>query len=651
MKRLLPFAILFLSVFLFFPVSLWASTHYTYEHAEELKSLIQWREYGQDAFNEAIQENKPLFLLLTAPTWCYWCQVYESEDYLFNPEVYPYLNQNFIPVYVDADQRQDLTRKYLEGGWPSTTVLAPNGERLYGFSGVRPPQNMLANLKQAVGYVATNGFSSNTSFDYQKQAPIIPNEDQLQNLIDGFSSYILQTYDPVYGGFGTGQKFPQGRTLNFALDRYESTGDEQWLSIVKNTLKNQYTNIDEIKTNYHLFDPVEGGFHRYGTTRQWTPPHYEKMLYDNAKLLLAYEHLRQITPNDATVDTVVKKTDQYIKTQWYDKDSGGFYGNTDVHGEDEYYGQNPRPSDKPRVEKAKYSDWNTEAILTYLYLWQKTDSQEYKEIAGHSLGFFSKEMLTEEGAYHFAKENGTKAGRGNLLDNAYLLLAFTEANNVLSDGHYIETAKKIADYSLTNLYDWNSGGFFERHSPDTEAYAPGENIDLTKPVEENGIMAYALLSLYKQTDDVRYLNAGIKTLGAIQNKAGGLDSGYYVIKTAQFAIEKNFVSDYRAHAEEIETIEQGAVRDFWVNNLAHKKDRSQGAGFTPTDEGLNKLHGSILFLLLIAFLAGLLSIASPCTLPILPAYVAYTFESSKKMSKGCPCRFSWDSLLFLLCLA
>jgi len=116
---------------------------------------IEWRDYGPGAFNEAIEQNKPIFLLLTAPSWCYWCHVYTSDDYIYNEMVYPTINEKFIPIYVDADKRQDLTRKYLEGGWPSTTVMTPSGERLFGYSGPRSIENMLTNLNQAVQYVNT----------------------------------------------------------------------------------------------------------------------------------------------------------------------------------------------------------------------------------------------------------------------------------------------------------------------------------------------------------------------------------------------------------------------------------------------------------------------------------------------------------------
>jgi len=625
-KKFLIFAflVLILSTFI---VS--AQEKYTFENAERLKPLIEWRDYGPDAFSEAQKQDKPIFLLLTAPSWCYWCQVYESEDYLFNSQVVKLINEKFIPVYVDADKRQDLTRQYLEGGWPSTTILTPSKERLYGYSGVRPVSNMIENLNGAVNYVKNNKRDYKISYDYEKIDPVILSEGQLRSVIDSYFSFALRVYDPVNGGFGTGQKFPQGRALDLALDRYEETGDKQFLDLVKNTLENQYTDIGEIESNYNLFDPVEGGFHRYGTQRDWTPPHYEKMLYDNAKLLRAYFHLQQIENNNM-IDEVVEKTDGFIRREWYDSVDGGFYGNSDVHGEDSYYGKNPRPNEKPRVEKTKFTDWNSEAILTYLYLYEISGNEEYRKIAVNSLDFFEDEMIDRNGAYHFYKD-GQKGVQGNLLDNSFLMLAFVEGYEILGDDKYLKTAEKLADYSLDNLYDWNSGGFFERNSKDIENYAPGENIDLGKPINENGIISYAFLKLYGHEEDVRYLNAGIKTLGNKIFESGGLDNGYYFVKSAEYILDNDLLSKFSDASEEIAVIEDERLDSFWVDALI---ENSRLTGFAVSEQGLDKLDGPLLVLIFIALIAGFISFASPCTLPILPAYVAYTFRDSGKNIRG-----------------
>jgi len=608
-----------------------ANEKYSFEKAEELTPLIEWREYGPDAFQEALDENKPIFLLLTAPSWCYWCQVYESEDYLFHPDMVEFVNQNTIPIYVDADQRHDLTRQYLEGGWPSTTVMTPSRERLFGFSGVRPVENMLVNLKNAVEYVKTQESSFSVSYNYKKTEIKIPTETELKRLTESYSLYNLQLYDSEYGGFGTGQKFPQGRALDFSLELYEPTGDKRWLNLVQNTLKNQYTEIDKLDSDYNLFDPVEGGFHRYGTKRDWTPPHYEKMLYDNARLLKAYYHLLKIAPDDELVQEVVNKTISFIDTNWYDSENGGFYGNSDVHGEEAYYGKYPRPNKKPRVEKTKYTNWNSEAILTYLYLFEVSGDEKYKDVAEKSLDFFKKEMITKDGAYHFEKD-GKKGVRGSLLDNSYLLLAFVEGYEILGKEEYLKISEQLAEYSLNNLYDWNSGGFFERNSPDKNIYALGENVLLSKPTEENGIIAYALLKLYRQTDSPIYLNVAIKTIGNKIGFVGGIDSGYYYVKSAQFIVQNNLLSDIVQHKSKVEKAKQ---ESFWLNELISDNQKSQKTeGFALSEEGLDKLEGSIFLLMIIALFAGFLSFVSPCTLPILPAYVAYTLRSSKHNIKG-----------------
>ena len=614
-----------------------ANEKYSFEKAEELTPLIEWRDYGPKVFEEAIEQNKPILLLLTAPSWCYWCQVYESEDYLFNPAIVSYVNKNLIPVYVDADQRQDLTRQYLEGGWPSTTLLAPDGKRLLGYSGPRAVPIMLNNFQQAVSQVKRGTYTGviKKSANYEKKEAVVPNKVNLENIINFYANQILQSYDPIDGGFGTGQKFPQGRSLDYALELYEKTANKKWLNLVENTLTNQYTEVSQLEFNYNLFDPIDGGFHRYGTKRDWTPPHYEKMLYDNARLLKAYSHLQKINSGNQLANEVVEKTKSFIKENWYDSVNGGFYGNSDVHGEDAYYGKNPRSADKPRVEKTKYSNWNGEAILTYLYIGET-------EMAGKSLDLFANEMIDYHGAYHYYKD-GKKSVQGNLLDNSYLLLAFVNGYEKLDQENYLVTAEIIADYLLNNLYDWHGGGFFERNSQNLELYAPGENILLDKPAEENGITAYALLKLYQITEKPIYLSSALKTIGVTMNYAGGLDRGYYHTQAAQFILINNLLDEYNEVKSEVEKIEQTEQERFWLTN------ENQNVGFTVDTDTPENLDSPLLMLILVALISGFISFASPCSLPILPAFLAYSFKSSEQNLKGLTFSFFLGlSLVFTL---
>lgn len=634
-RKVFAFGILLL--LLWTPIQTFANSHYSYENSEkELQSgKIHWREFGSEAFTEAINDNKPIFLLLTAPSWCYWCHVYDSDDYLYNSQVYPLIDTKFIPIYVDADKRQDLTRQYLEGGWPSTTIMTPSGERIFGYSGPRPVENMVINLQKAIDYVQKGSFSTAAASSYEKTTATVPTDADLQSMIDGYQQTILGSFDSEYGGFGQGQKFPQGRTMDYALDLYEKTKDKKWLDLISKTFDSQYTNSSEVETTYRLFDPIEGGFHRYATQRDGTVPHYEKMLYDNARLLKAYTHLQRLQSKDARIREVITKTKQYMEQQWYDQEQGGFYGNTDVGEEKRYYMQRKRSSDKPRVETTKYTDWNSEAILTYLSLWKNSYSAKEKEIATKSLNFLKDQMLTDEGMLHYEKKDGSKGVRGSLLDNAYALLAFTEGYGTHEDVQYLEAAKKVADYSLNNLYDWYGGGFFERNSPNTDLYPPGQTTLFTKPAEENGIIAYGLLRLFQQTKDPLYLSAGLKTLSTLSSRAGGLDDAYYTVQAAALVRNDGLLSSFESLKSQTEQLEEQNQQTSWLNGFMRKSvSKAAIAPFQPSTEGVPATQAPFFLLALVALLAGLLSFLSPCCLPTLPAFAACIVGSPKQSVKG-----------------
>jgi len=505
------------------------------------KDLIDWREYCQKSFEEAKEKNKPIFLLLTAPAWCHWCHVYESSSHLYHPEVYQVINEKFIPILVDADKRQDLTRLWLEGGWPTTVLLTKNREKITAYSGAIPVHEILNNLNYALGY--------NENTIKTKLKKIIPDkaktkeltEKDLSEVIEKYRQAVADSYDKNYGGFGFYQKFPQPRTLFYCLKLYKKTRDNAWLEIVQNTLKNQVTDIKNLKTEYLLFDPVEGGFHRYSTQQDWSSPHYEKMLYDNARSLKTYSYLLHLT-KDKLAEEVVKKTLKFIEKSWYDKENGGFFGSTDAFTEEEYYSELIRPEEKPEIEKTKYTDWNSEAVIAYLFLYKLTKNQEYRMVAEKTLGFFEENILTENGPYHYIL-NGIKNVRGCLLDNSYLLLAFVEAYKIINKKEYLNVSIRLADYALKVLYDEENGGFFERNSPDKELYALGEEIDYAKPVEENGIICFALINLYLMTKNKKYLLPAIRTLSLKIDELSGLDNIYYFIVAAENILKNKLLKE------------------------------------------------------------------------------------------------------------
>lgn len=620
----------FFAFFVFLlPGSSLAHNHYSYELTEKLTSLIEWRDYGPDAFNEAIAKNKPIFLLLTAPSWCYWCQVYESDEYLFDEQIYPYINKNFIPVYVDADKRQDLTRHYLEGGWPSTTLMAPNRERIYGFSGPQPVPTLLENMGRAVAYVDQGGFATVArGTDYKPASPRIPSETELKRQRDAYAEYNASLFDPTFGGFGQNRKFPQPRTLMAFLDRFEETKESVWSEMIEKTLENQYTKLAEMQTNYNLYDPIEGGFHRYGTTRNWTPPHYEKMLYDNSRLLQLYARLADVTGNPLAKE-VSDKTFLFLQT-WYDAKKGGFAGNSDAFNEERYYGEVERAEEKPRVERTKYTDWNSDAIIAFFDIGKRRNDEEALDMAEKTLTFFLTQMVDEHGPFHFMSLDGTKGVQGNLPDSATLLIASVEGYRAAENPLFLSGAVRIADYALENLYDWNGGGFFERNSHDADLYAPDELLLVEKPPEENGMMAYGLLLLWEQTNDIRYLTAAVRTMGQFSRNVPSLDTGYFLYRSAKEALRLNALEAFTGNQEAVTAVEDTGKQSFFLTTEKHKeKTSTTRKQFVPVDSP-DTLTGPVFLLFLIAFIAGLLSFLSPCTLPILPAYMAAVLKTDRR---------------------
>lgn len=639
MTKKIIFSLIFL-LFLFSSIqTVNAEAKYTREKSEELFHLIDWQEYKPETFELALKEQKPIFLMISAPAWCYWCHVYESKDYLYHNNLYPYINENFIPVIIDSDKRPDLTRKYLEGGWPSTTIFSPDMRRITGFTGPREPNGLREYFEQLVTYLEDKKFTSfSFQLNYEQSVPRIPEYNQLNQVETFLLQYIDNVFDPIYGGFAPvpiqqwreGQKFPRGFTLQFLLEEYDETGNEKYLEMVKKTFDNHYTDISELKTRYRLYDPVEGGFHRYSTRRDWSIPHYEKMLPDQAKLIRTYAHLLKIT-NDVKVKTVVDGSVSFVANKFLDK-NGGFYSSQDAYLEDEYFALPKEERQKinpPYIDKTRNIDSNSMMISTFLYLYDIDENERYKEIARKSLDLLQDNLVGEEGAYYyFDYEKEKPFLTGQSISNSWSILAFLDGFDILNEESYLTTAKEIADYSLNNLYDWNAGGFFERNSKDTEFYAPNERVDLSKPYEENAVFSYGMLRLYLITGNLEYLESGLKTLGYLSNKGSGLDETYYTIKAFQLVKDYNLLEAYANNKNQIDNLVEQHQKDFFLNELLNKEQSNVSLDNAPTlkDEFANV---GFLILALLAFSAGILSFLSPCCLPVLSAYFAHNVNSNR----------------------
>jgi cytochrome c-type biogenesis protein len=616
-----------------------SESRYTREKSEKLFHRIQWHEYTPETFITALKKQKPIFLVISAPAWCYWCHVYESEDYLYHPEVYSFINEHFVAIFVDSDKRPDLTKKYLEGGWPSTTIFSPDFRRISGFTGPQDPHALKEFLAQIINYFKDKIFTDfSDEFRYEKVQPIVPAIHQLVDIENMFLSYVNSVFDKKYGGFIQGnvadsqmeQKFPTGFVYIYLLEKYRESGKKDYLTMIKTTFDNQYTDIERLEEDYRLYDPVEGGFHRYSTKTDWRKPHYEKMLGDQAKLIRAYANLSTITGDD-TVRAVVDKTLSFIKTKFYDA-TGGFYASQDAYLEHAYYGlpkQKREEIPPPYIDKTRIMDANSMMISTLLSVSDIYKNKAYAKIAMKSLDFIQDEMISHHGAYYFYDyEKARPFLTGQSIANSWALLAFLDGYAVSKEKKYLATAVQIARYSLNNLYDWNSGGFFERNSRDAELYGPYEKIDLSKPYRENAVFSHAMLRLYQITGDLAFLESGLKTLGYLMIKSGSLDEMYYVLKTAELVRENNLLDIYSRNEDKIDILLTEGKEAFFLNKIFDRKKDDIVLDDAPKFRD-DLTSASTVILVFLAFFAGLLSFLSPCTLPVLSAYFAQGISAKK----------------------
>jgi uncharacterized protein YyaL (SSP411 family) len=299
---------------------------------------IRWHEWGEEAFATAKRENKPMLLDIGA-VWCHWCHVMDRESY-DDPQVAEIVNEHFIAVKVDRDERPDIDSRYQaavsaisgQGGWPLTAFLTPDGKPFYGGT-YFPPDDQWGRpgFKRVLASIA-NAFREKHA-DVAEQAKMVEQAiSQGESFtgrsgtfspraIDAIVKSALGMFDASHGGFGQAPKFPHPATLDLLIERYARTGDEQ--------IKNVFVTTLERMANGGVYDQLAGGFHRYSVDERWVVPHFEKMSYDNSELLKNYVHGYQVTGNEFFADVardIIRWMDEWLS----DREHGGFYASQDA---------------------------------------------------------------------------------------------------------------------------------------------------------------------------------------------------------------------------------------------------------------------------------------------------------------------------------
>jgi uncharacterized protein YyaL (SSP411 family) len=472
---------------------------------------IRWRDWGPEAFAEAKEADKPVLLALSA-VWCHWCHVMDETSYS-DEGVIGFINQHYIPVRVDNDQRPDINARYNMGGWPTTAFLTPEGEILAGATYV-PPDQMLELLpKVYVHYTSNKDEVANKALELHQHRMTAAN-GQRGDLSPGILEAILRSavdsYDPVYGGFGEAPKFPHTDAVDLLLYGYRrnrpdgrpSGRDPDLLHMARKTI--------EFMARGEVYDQEWGGFFRYATRRDWSEPHYEKMLEDNANLLKNVLTLYRATGDDAHA-AVASRTIEYMEWKLRDRERGFFYGSQDA--DEQFYKLSKvgrERAQEPYLDRTCYTSWNAMAASAYLEASWTLDRPELREAALNAIEFAWDECHEPgQGMYRF--HDGQPHILGLLGDQAHSARALLDAHEATGDSTHLDRAMELAGFLIDRFADKDGGGFYDVWD---ESESLGRLRERQKSIQDNTICAEVFIRLHHLTREEEYNRIAQGTLEA-----------------------------------------------------------------------------------------------------------------------------------------
>ncbi|HEU0174174.1 MAG TPA: thioredoxin domain-containing protein [Blastocatellia bacterium] len=487
---------------------------YLLQHAH---NPVDWYGWEDEAFERARREDKPILLSIGYRA-CHWCHVMEDESFE-NEAIAQLMNDNFINIKVDREERPDLDAIYMNavqlmtgsGGWPMTVFLTPEGKPFYGGTYFPPvdrygmPGFPRVLISVAEAYRAQRNEIENSAEGMLSElkrldrsvAPKGESEGELSyEVADHAATHLARMLDPVYGGFGNKPKFPPSMALEFLLRHYHRTKDAGALKAVELTLNKM--------ARGGIYDQLGGGFHRYSVDEKWLVPHFEKMLYDNALLSRIYTDAYLATGNEFYKRIAVETLD-YVAREMTDK-GGGFYSTQDADSEG---------------EEGKFFVWTPEEVTALLgeedaRLFNRYfDVSEAPNFESHSilhvdedidkiarLMGVSRERLAEtiergRPILFDAREKRVKPYRDEKILTAWnglMMRSFAEASRAFDREDYLKIAIRNADFLLTSL---RRDRRLLRTSKDGESKLNGY-------LEDYAYVIDGLLALYESSFDPRW---------------------------------------------------------------------------------------------------------------------------------------------------
>ena len=563
---------------------------YLLQHKE---NPVDWYPWCDEAFKRAKNEDKPIFLSIGYSA-CHWCHVlaHESfEDY----EIAEILNRNFISIKVDKEERPDIDSVYMSvcqaftgsGGWPTSIFMTADQKPF--FAGTYFPKTSRGGM---IGFkellLAINEAWKNDRASLLEQSDKIINHlnhtDKADsnaeiNLLHSAVSVYSKIYDEKYGGFGRAPKFPTPHNILFLLSYYERYKKEECLQMAENTLTKMYRG--------GMFDHIGFGFCRYSTDKQFLVPHFEKMLYDNALLILSYCKAYSVT-NKSLYLEIAEKTAEYILREMTSED-GGFFSAQDADSEGEegkYYLFTPaeiievlgeadgekfnqhfditdegnfegksipnllksNPNDKtfevflPKLQqfrRKRYSlhlddkiltSWNSLMIaaMCKIYLASKKDIYLNAALKADE---FIQSYLCENDTLFVSFRESKRGVRGFLDDYASYIFAGLCLYRATLDNSYLIRAKKMCDKVVSDFSDKTGGYYLYGNRSEELILRPKETYDGAVP-SGNSLMSYNFVEIYNLTSDDKYKSLAQEQLDFISAEAKSYPTSHAMFLTA-----------------------------------------------------------------------------------------------------------------------
>lgn len=558
---------------------------YLLQHAD---NPVDWYPWCDEAFQIAREKDLPVFLSVGYST-CHWCHVMAHESFE-DPRIADFLNRNFISIKVDKEERPDIDSVYMavcqaltgSGGWPMSIFMTPDQKPFFagtyfpktsrrGMIGFDELLRVISDKWQTEREALLRSSREIVSYLSPKEEKPLKSDGSLP---DAAYELYLRSFDQKYGGFGEAPKFPTPHNLLFLLTYFEKTGQKKALQMAETTLEQMYRG--------GLFDHIGYGFSRYSTDRYFLAPHFEKMLYDNALLIMSYSKAYTVTQNVHYRD-IAEKTAAYVLREMTGEE-GGFYSAQDADSEGEegkyyllrpqeltallgeetgasfcrYYDidekgnfegksipnllKNPHPDGRfdallPQVyqyRKGRYrlhlddkvlTSWNGLMIAALSHLYRVTGRRDYLDAAMKAQRFIEEKLCRGTALYVSCREG--KTGQAGFLDDyAFYIFALFALFEATLDQSYLQKSLVFCEKAVTDFFDRQNGGFWLYGKENEQLiFRPKETYDGALP-SGNSVMAYNLVRFRLMTNDGRFEEQTEKQLSFLSAAANHYPAGY-----------------------------------------------------------------------------------------------------------------------------